>query len=220
MKKGNRLYKVISFLTLILPLPVYLFIMATVFSIKADYVVKNVDFDAVNVVYYDTHSFIWVDDETAVIDGIVKFDSDVGAWGVEVFESDILKVGKKYYGLDKGELKDIEIKVFKQEKKTKIPFVIFVSIFGVLIVALVISKKMQWQKKYPRIAVMLSLLVGTIILYAIDMVVGGLLGVFLVATITWGVYLIEYGINQGKIKKSDQMIKLEHELEMLERKLK
>ena len=63
---------------------------------------------------------------------------------------------------------------------------------------------MQWFKKRRRLGVFISLGVGTLVLYLINMVVDNLFMVFLIALVSWGVYCIEYLAMNG-FKGDDEL---------------
>ena len=69
---------------------------------------------------------------------------------------------------------------------------------------------MGFLKKYRRLSVLLSLLIGTLILYGIDLIVSNMLNVFLVALASWTVYCIEYLVAMGfdKEKRLEEKEKL------------
>lgn len=202
-KKGNLIYKIVSGLTLALPLPIYLFLSATLFNIVPDVTIYTT-IENVEVIELEETYFITVLDNAAM-NGHVEYVD--GKYGITIEESTIIKIDKQYYSyVEKDEVRQlVDIKKFEMQKEQsyKIPMAFFISLFGVLIVAMIISGKMNWQKKHPRIAVMIALLTGTVVLFIIDTIVGGLLNVFIVATASWAIYCMEYMIVQGKINQQD-----------------
>jgi hypothetical protein len=52
--------------------------------------------------------------------------------------------------------------------------------------------------------VMIALITGTVILYVIQLIVSSVLGVFVVATASWGAYLLEDMLQQGQITNEKQ----------------
>lgn len=80
---------------------------------------------------------------------------------------------------------------FNLKTGTKVGVATFGTAIGVAIVSLVITGKLQLQKKYPKTAVFLGLLIGTVILALINTLIGDILRVFVVATISWALYCAE-----------------------------
>ncbi|MCD8524531.1 MAG: hypothetical protein LRY67_01825, partial [Gammaproteobacteria bacterium] len=98
-----------------------------------------------------------------------------------------------------GEWKNFDDVPVKMEKENNIAKGIVFSI-GILIVILIIGGKMDLLKSHPRASVMFSLILGTLILWGIHSIVSDLLTVFVIATFSWAVYLIEYGVHNGMIE--------------------
>lgn len=212
-KKGNVIYKVITAITLFVPLPVYLFLMATLFNIKPNYIIYTT-IDNVEVIEYienentdkEEHLYFLTTKDNAAMDGVVEFRD--GRYGIFIEEEDIIKIDKNYYSYA---LKDdtrqlIDIKKFEVQKQQsyKLPLTFFISLFGVAIAILIIQKKMQWYKKYKRLAAFLALLTVTLFLYIIDVIVSNILGVFVVATASWALYCLEYLFNKGIISDAQK----------------
>ena len=194
--KGKLIYKIISTITLLVPLPIYLILSATLFNIVPDYVIDNVTFEEVNVIEYEDYNFLYVENTDAIYNGVVVQDN--GLYGFYMDEDDILKVENNYYNNNLEDIKKLEI---QKETSYKLPLAFFISLMGVGIVALIISGKMQLYKKYPRVSTLIGLLTGTIILYVMNIIVSNIFNVFLIATVSWAVYCIEYMIKEGIINK-------------------
>jgi len=207
-KKSKLIYKLITGATLFVPLPVYLFLMATLFNIVPDYVVYT-DLENVQVIEYtvdDEISYFLTTLDNATINGTVDFKD--GKYGIYIDSDDIIKIDKKYYSyVEKDEVRQlVDIKKFELQKEQsyKIPLAFFINVFGILVVVLIVQKKMQWHKKYPRLAVFVALLTGTIILFVLNSIIGNILGVFLVATASWAVYCLEYMVHQQTLDESEK----------------
>ena len=194
--KGKLIYKIISTITLLVPLPIYLILSATLFNIVPDYVIDNVTFEEVNIIEYEDYNFLYVENTDAIYNGVVVQDN--GLYGFYMDEDDILKVENNYYNNNLEDIKKLEI---QKETSYKLPLAFFISLMGVGIVALIISGKMQLYKKYPRVSTLIGLLTGTIILYVMNIIVSNIFNVFLIATVSWAVYCIEYMIKEGIINK-------------------
>lgn len=210
MKKRNKiLANILMYATLLVPMPVYLLIMATFFSVKADYTVSGVDIADLSVFVADDEYYINSSDNAVIYDGLVAYNVDLDNFVMIVDEGDIVRVGKKLYNLEFDDeveefrLIEIDVKKIKKEQKTKYDISIF-GMIAIVIVALIIIKKMQLEKKYPRIAVMIALSLGTAILYGINTIVSDMLYVFVVATVSWAIYLIEYTVYFNKLNANEK----------------
>jgi len=207
-KKANLIYKIITMITLIAPLPVYMFLSATLFNIIPDYTINNVDASEVIVVELDEYTFIYTDSAEAIYDGVVV--QNEGNYGFYVDEEDIIKIDKEFYSYNIEENALIDVEKFEMQKQTsyKIPITVFITAIGVGIVFLIVQRKMEWYKKYPRISVLIALALGTAILYVLNTIIGNILNVFLIATIEWAVYLLEYmtknNLISGTVAKKEE----------------
>jgi len=211
MKKN--LYKIITTITLFVPLPVYLFLSATLFNITPDYIVKNVEINEINIIATDdeSYNFLYTDDTSVVYNGSIVYYN--GKYGIYIDNDDIIKLDDGYYSYDftNQVLKDIKEFEVQKQMSYKIPTTFFISVFGVGIVFLITQKKMLWYQKYPRLSVLITLLTVTIFLYVLNTIIGNILNVFLIATVSWALYYLEYLVNQNKIKDS-QAKKIESDL--------
>lgn len=192
--KGRLIYKIITTITLLVPLPVYLFLSATIFNIAPDYKIDNVTIEEVYVV----DNFVYTDNTEAIYNGVVVYQD--GNYGFVMDEDDILQVENSYYNYELADIKRLEI---QKQTSYKLPLAFFISLVGVGIVVLVISGKMQLYKKYPRISTLVSLTTGTVILYVMSTIVTNIFNVFLVATVSWALYCLEYLVKNNAINKAD-----------------
>ena len=206
--KAKVIYKIITAITLFVPLPLYIFLMATLFNIVPDYVVFT-DLEQVQVIEYtvdDEISYFLTTHDNATLNGTVDFKD--GKYGIYIDPDDIIKIDKKYYSyVEKDEVRQlVDIKKFELQKEQsyKIPLAFFINVFGILVVVLIVQKKMEWHKKYPRLAVFVALLTGTIILFVLNSIIGNILGVFSVATASWAIYCLEYMLNENLISTKDK----------------
>ena len=206
-KKTKKLiYKIVTAITLLVPLPLYLFLMATLFNITPDYIIYT-EIENVEVIELEDSSFFITALNNAKIDGIVEFKND--KYGIVITEKDIIKIDKNYYSyvLNSEEVRELtDIKKFEVQKQQsyKLPISFFISLFAVLIVVLIIQGKMQWHKKRPRLAVLTALLTGTVILFVLNSILGSILGVFAVASASWAVYCLEYLYHQSTLDEKDK----------------
>jgi len=203
-KKSQAIWRIVKILTLALPLPVFLFLSATLFSIIPNYII-NADFSSVEVIEYEQGYFIYSKDVEATYDGFVEYHVGLDQYGIRITHDDIIKIDGGYYSYVERDgiyqLTDIKQFEMQKEQAYKIPLTFFISLGGVLMVALIVQNKMQWHKSHPKGAVLLALVTGTVILYVIDLIVSSIFGVFLIATISWGLYLMEDLITQGLMTK-------------------
>lgn len=200
--KGKLIYKIITTITLLVPLPVYLFLSATLFNIVPDYRIDNVTIEEVVTV----DGFVYTTNTEAIYNGVVVYQD--GNYGFVMDEDDILQVENSYYNHELADIKRLEI---QKQTSYKLPMAFFISLVGVGIVALIISGKMQLYKKYPRISTLVALLTGTVILYVMSTIVTNIFNVFLVATVSWALYCIEYAVKTNAISSS-QADKVENDL--------
>jgi len=202
-----RFLKAFKILSVILPLPVYLFLSATLFSIDATHTIQNAKIEDISLYVNEDDYFIYTDNQEAIISGVVTYNPVIGKYGFEIDEQSIVRVGYKYYGLEENSL--IDIKQFEVEKRQSyaFPLSFFITLGSVLIVVLITQNKMQWHKKYPLLAVNLALLTGYVILVIIDTMVGDIKNVFLLAWISSSVYGISQLLENGIIssKQSQQL---------------
>lgn len=207
-KKGKIIYKLVTMFTLFVPLPLYLFLVATLFSINPDYIIyTNIDNVQVIEYYEDEETTYFITTlNNATMDGVVEYRDN--KYGIIIDSEDIIKIDKNYYSyVEKDNVMQlVDIRKFELQKQQsyKIPVSFFISLFGVLIVILIIQGKMQWHKKHPRLAAFISLLTITVVLYILNSIIGNILGVFVVATASWAIYCLEYLVYQGKIDNNEK----------------
>ena len=193
MKK--KWYNLLVGITLILPMSVYMILSATIFQLKADYFIHG-ETAQVAVVEDDflyAHALV----EDVRFDGVMVWHN--GEYALQFTQDDIIKFDKGFYQykIDYQAKENqplitgwVDVKVFEMQKQQayKIPLTVIFSIVGALFAALVISGKMQWQRKKPRLATFLALLTGTLILLILNTIIGSILGVFAVITASFGIY--------------------------------
>lgn len=186
-------------------------LVATVFQIKADAIVGGKT-EQVEVLQDEDIFFAHALAEEVTFNGVVVKHN--GEFALKFDTDDIIKFKDGYFQFklahqakqtDVPTDKWVDVKMFEMQKQQgyKIPLAIIFSGLGALIVGLVISNKMQWHKKKPRLATFLALLTGTLVLLILNTMIGSILGVFAVATASFGLYCIEYLIQSGKIQESD-----------------
>lgn len=193
--KKKLLYRAVEWVTLVLPLSVYLLVMAFVFNIKAD-VYVNGELAQVEVVRHFENNYIVALDDEVTFRGQVEKVGDT--YGLYINDTMIVKFKDGYFTYS-DEWQNVKDKEIKAQASAKIPFSTAVSIFAIVIVGLVVFNKMQFQKKYPRVATFLALFFGTLILLGIHLIIGEILYVFVIATISWLAYMIEHAIFENNL---------------------
>lgn len=199
MKK--KWYNLLVALTFILPMSVYLVLVATVFQIKTDAIVYGKT-EQVEVVE-DMYLYAYALTEDVSFNGKVVYKD--GDYALKFELDEIIKFDNGYFRYDLDDITWVDVKLFElqQARGYKIPLAIIFSGLGAVIVGLVISNKMQWHKKKPRLATFLALLTGTLVLLVLNTIIGSILGVFAVATASFGLYCIEYLVQSGKLQAED-----------------
>lgn len=212
------------FLFLGIPLPLYLFLSATLFNITPTHKITGAKIDEIKLIVQEDEGFIYTDNQEAILSGNVAYNEVLAKYGFYIDETSIIQVGFEYYGMVLEEnqyvLTDIKTMEIQRQQQYKLPLSFFISIASILIVILVVKGKMQWHKKYPRLATFIALLTGTVILTIIESIVGDIQYVFLIATTSWGMYCLEYLYYTNKIT-SKQLAKTQSTLvSELENRLK
>lgn len=222
MKKALQI--VLQTATLVLPVGMYLFFMALFGNVKHDYYIKNRQ-ETHQIAYISDYIFIYdTKGDTEFVSGKMTYNENVGVYGYEIHNNEIVKInGSLFVSEIKGDnlvLTQRKFTEINKQESYKFSTSFIVSIVGVGIVGLIISGKMQWQKKYPIIATFVALLTGTMILGLINTIVGSLFNVFLIFTISFGIFGIEYYLYNNKnknVKEKELVDKKQKELEnMLE----
>ena len=195
MMKSKTIYKIITTITLIAPVSIYLFLSATLFNIDADITIKNA---VVSDLIVDG-SFIYTNNENVVYNGSIA--SQDNHYGFYVDEDTIIKTDDGYFNY---ELEEISALTIRKEMSYRLPIAFIVSAFGIGIAYLIISKRMQWYKSYPRVSALVGLITITLVFWMLDIIIGNMMYVFLVATLSWAMYCVEYMFNQGLINDKDK----------------
>ena len=199
-KKSKLIYRILTIITLGAPLPIYLFLAATLFNINPDYEIRNITSESVTVVDLDEYTFVYTNDTEAILEGVVVYHD--GKYGFYMNDDDIIQLKDGYFD---HELTDIKVFEMKKQLQYTLPLTFFISLFGVGIVFLIVSGKMQWHKKYPRTAVLVALVTGSVILLILNTFIANILNIFLVATASWALYCVEYVMhNNAQVETKPQ----------------
>jgi len=194
----NSIYDIVKIITLGAPLAIYLFLSATIFNIVPDYYIDDVEIYNVVVEQVEENYFIYAENATYSGNDLTNYNEHYGFY---IDSETIIKIDKHYYSYVENELKDIKALEIQKQTSYKLPITFVISVFAVLIVALIVTKKMQWYKSKPRLAVFLALVTITAFLWVVNTILGGMLNVFLIATISWGIYGVEYLVQQGYLSQ-------------------
>lgn len=211
MEKKKLLFRIIGAMTLALPISVTLVVSAIWSKPTPDYVITfndalAVDLETINqkvaVEQHDEKNIalaITLDDFTffntdftyydKIIDGkyiikdksYIRFLSDDFDKVLEIVK---IEQGDPFFKLDK--VSHINI-----QTGNKLSLSFIVSVIATLIVVGIISGKMKLHRKYPKSATFIALLSSTILLGVLNAIIGDILTVFVVATISWGAYCLE-----------------------------
>lgn len=206
--KKKIIYKVLSFITIVFPFVTYLFLSATILNVEASHTINKLGETEVLAYEMEESLFLYDDNNLLQFRSLVYYNDEIGYFGIEVFEDDIIRIDKDYLVVakdDNGKLELGDVNVWKIATKegVSIPIAFFISGFAVLIVALIYGGKMEIFKKRVRLSVFISLAVGTVILAGINLIVSNMLNVFIVALVSWTIYCIEYLVYQGLVNEDE-----------------
>lgn len=221
----TKIQKLLGMITLILPLSVYLFVISAINNVEVDYHIKYKD-ETYEKYTLDDGSGVFIKDDFGNIDWVVgklTYNKHFNAYGFLIKEEEVVRMNRDYFIVkkidDKLQLTAV-VKSDEMVKKTKdMGLAFIVGLIGVGIIVLVVSGKMQWQKQYPIIATLIALIVGTVILLFINTIVGSLLNVFMIFTLSWGAFTIEYYVFKNKNKGVLKVSKQDREIETLQKEV-
>ena len=202
MKKN--LIKLLKGGTLALPILIYIWLSATLFNVNPKHTME-LPKNNIHETYVedDFRMFIYTSNASAKYNGVVEFNTRVMQYGIYVRDGDTIKINKDFYGVgvneDTNKLELVEFSAFKIGRKETIgfPMATIITIIAILIVVLVVKTKMQWAKKYRKLATWIALAFGTGILFVMNMIVSNIFYVFLIALISWTAYCFESLIFDG-----------------------
>lgn len=207
--KNKLIYRILVGLTFVLPISIYLIVMAASFKIYS-HASFGVNHNEVTVVERFENEYILLDENVETFNG--KFTTINGEQLVLIHDETIYQFNDGYFVFENGAWSEYTVAEIKEAQGWKIPTAVAISLVGIVLVVLVISKKMRFHVKFPRAATLLALIFGTIILGVINLIVGNLLEVFMITTFTWAAYMIEYAIYNGFLTEQ-QGKKVKNELD-------
>lgn len=191
-------YKLLVYLTLLLPISSFLIISAITGKTYDAELFKATESSVVEFREYDDGYVVY--SENASYNGYLVAYNDTYALYIE--DSDIVKIDNDFFTVYEGNFSNIDdIPPIPQQTSKWV--VSISSIVALGLAALIIGGKMDLLKKHPRISALVSLGVITAILYGLNSIISDMLSVFIVATASWAVYCIEYLIHQGTINAKE-----------------
>lgn len=208
----NKTIRTIQVLTMGLPIIVYVWLSATLFNVKTSVNITLNNNNTIQTHYIedDNKIFFYTMNSGAKFEGgLIEFNNIVNNYGYYAYDGDLIKVNKEYLGViynnetKKVEVVDYDVFKLKQKEGKQIPLTIIFSGIAVLIIASVIGAKMDYFKKNKMVAVLVSLSLGTVVLYLIDMIVGDMLRVFLISLSMWIVVMVEENLIKEEKKHLD-----------------
>ncbi len=222
--KNKFIYSLVTALIFILPFSTYLLIEALVHSIDYDFTIYG---EVADLTHLETEDsiFIYSNDKSVYYKGLVLFNDEIGEYGIEVNDKDIIKIGKGYYlwDLEKKELADVKVKLIKEKQSYSIPAFLIFSAVGILLAVIIISRKMQWHKKRPYEATIIALWVTLGFLFGISFFISNVFKSMLVITISFTIHYIWHIYSKGELKKKEatkKVSELEDSLEKILKELK
>ena len=193
-------YKILTILTMLLPISAYILISAFTGQLYDAEVYKFEEGSTIVFEAYDD-SYIIYSEKASYTGYLVPYNE---SYALVIEKDDIIKVDKDYYTpyfnqetqtIELTNLEDIPPAV----KNTNAWTISIASLVALGIAALIIGGKMDLLKKHPRASAFVSLIIITLILYGINSIITDMLNVFIVVTASWGIYCIEYIVHQGNI---------------------
>ena len=236
--KWGLLYKIVSASTLVLPISITLVVSAIWSKPSAEVIVmfdtpsevseveqlsdyfvfasydKDTNYLFANTEQDITYDFYYADfttyDRTMIIDE--ETPSPFEVYLVETEEyirfigNDIDEIVE--INLEEGIATPSKVGNVNIETGNKVSLAFIISVIATLIVVAIISGKMRLHRKYPKSATFIALLGATIIIGVINTIIGNILTVFIVATISWGAYCLEnYYYNTNIVEQTSQQRK-------------
>ncbi len=201
--KSKLLYNILVAITFLLPISVYVLIEALIHQVDYDYTVYG---EIADLTHLDIEDgiFIYTDNKDVYFHGLTVFNNDVGTYGIELKDNEVLRVGNKFYNWRDGEFKDVKAELIKKKQSYSIPtFIIFMGL-GILIAVGIISRKMQWHKEHPREATLIALWSAVLIFFVINFFISNILWSLIVIAGSFTVYYIEHLVFKGEMTKKEQ----------------
>lgn len=216
MAKMTLKRRLIKYSIIGMPAITLLILMATILNINYTHNIKGEVFLSDNIIYS-------LDDEV-VFEGRVEFIEEFNTYGIVLKEGEVAKVNRTYYSYEFNPKKKIyevkELNAWEVQKKEgwKLPVSIFISIGALAIIGLVSFNKLRIGRKHKELALLVSLGLGTAILYLINLIAGNMLHIFLTVFISYAASLgVEnwWKYKDGEFKKRANMSDTERRMEEL-----
>lgn len=221
--KKKTIYNIITTLTIVAPTLIYIILSATLFNIEYDYILYFKDEYQEAIIDYGDYLFYYSEDGGVDYTGIISYNDEVNYYGINLYEGDIIKVDRGFVIIEMDEatnklvINDIRAFSIQTTEKINLPVATFISLFAVLVVILIKTKKMDILKEYKRLSVFLSLTIGTAVLAGINLIVSNMLNVFIVALVSWTIYCLEY-LMATTFDKDKKLIEAQKRLDKITKK--
>lgn len=207
-----KAYRIISLLTLFLPITTLLvfFYFTSNQGVKEILEAPNVVFPNVDKRYdylVDTNDYWSIDP----VEKTISFHAEVLIYeNVEVLNGTIkieypefFSMGNKYYSIDENDnLVIFDAAKLVKERMFEMNFLIglsaFITIGTAMIISLIVVKKMQLLNRHRRLSVAITLWTFTILFLIISMISNQVYLIFLVFSLSWTAYYIEWLIERKK----------------------
>lgn len=202
--KDKLKYGIVTALLFILPFSSYLLFEALFHSIDYDYIIYGEIADVTHYVSEDD-IFVYSTDKETNYNGFITFNEELNTYGIELQDGEVIKVGNEYYrwNYEVGELEDVKVELIKEKRSYSIPAFVIFFLIGGLIAVLIISKKMEWHKKKPYEATILSLWITLGFLFAINFFISNIFKGFLVIAISFTLHYFWHIYSKGQISKKE-----------------
>lgn len=197
-------YKILTLLTLILPISSFLLISTITGQTYDAEIYKYEDSSVIEFIVEDDYYIVY--SEKASYTGyLVPYNEE---YALMIEDNEVIKIDRDYYtpyfneDTQKYELTNYDDIPAPVEQSNKW-VVSIATLIAIGIVALIIGSKMDVLKKHPRVSILVSLAVLTLVFWGLNSIISDMLNVFVIATASWFGYCIEYLIHTGNISKED-----------------
>lgn len=196
--KFTLLQKIIFGATLLVPIIGYLLISSLLTTLPVDYEIKY-ETKTYTVYHVEADNLLFIADDFGNIEwtiGQVVYNRSVQKYGIELEVDDTIRINKdnmKVKVIDgRLEIAEMTKQDLAQYQDSSLGATFFISLLGIAIIVLIVSGKMNLQKSHPVLATLLALAAGTVVLLIINVVVSGLVDVFVIFTLSWLGFTLEY----------------------------
>jgi len=107
--KKKITYKVVSFITIVFPFVTYLFLSATILNVEASHTINKLGETEVLAYEMEKSLFLYDDNNLLQFRSLVYYNDEIGHFGIEVFEDDIIRIDKDYLVVAKDDNGKLEL---------------------------------------------------------------------------------------------------------------